>query len=145
MLTRNGTALSGWNYNQSRRLKSINGDLINCSFSNSQGSIFARMNPQFGTGNTAPSHDDYNLESPITGITVVTKTDTHSVANLGWDEGYSYFGVYSVRNDNAFAVTVSEIGLYTTFNNDAFLVTRDIYTPTVLEPGEIYTFSIVVK
>lgn len=146
MLTRNGLAVSNWVYPSMRTLKSVNGDIVqSINFAQNSGNYLTTMAVQFGSGNTAPTPDDYHIETPVSGITITSKTDTVDKNNRGWNEGNSYFGVFAIRNDNPAAITVSELGLYITVSNVAYLLTRDIFTPTVLEPGEIYTFSVTVK
>lgn len=89
-----------------------------------------------GTGSTAESFDDYDLDTAIDHGTGSGEME-HAASNLveGWNSGSGYY--YSVisrsfTNNSSGSITVNEMGaLWRNTNGYAFLMVRD-----VLSPGE---------
>lgn len=96
----------------------VNGGLSYCNLS---GTSVGDVGVHFGTGTTAPTEDDYNLETPwadnITGVTI-----SNSELSCRYDsEENSYYGYvdYTITNNSENDLTVSEIGRYFFFGTSA--------------------------
>ena len=96
-----------------------------------------------GSGDTAPTMDDYCLEQFIPNMYLVSYTCTNDkLGNLTISA--------IIRNDNAESVTVKEIGyIYITIanpNGRNILIYRDVLsTPVTIAPSEQYNFVININ
>lgn len=96
-----------------------------------------------GSGDTAPTMNDYCLEQFIPNMYLVSYTGTND--NLG-----NLIISAIIRNDNTESVTVKEIGyIYATTaytNGRNILVYRDVLsTPVTIAPSEQYNFVININ
>ena len=102
------------------------------------------LSVKVGTGTTAPTAADYNMESDATGsFTNYTYTYT-----TGTEDGYmtTVFTVTGV-NSTANPITITEIGLfkeaYTNNDHKSIMLVRELLeTPKVVAAGEMFTLII---
>ena len=90
-----------------------------------------------GSGNTAPTANDYSLESKITGL-----NNTGTFSNNGVN-GLTISGTITNTTNNN--VTIKEYGLYgyQSVSNKYTMLTRTVLdNPITLETGEIATITI---
>ena len=113
-----------------------------------QGGIF------FGSGTTAPTMDDYTLESPVSGLSAVNASGVFS-----WTEdGLEAIRALIVTNNSTSAVTISEVGSFTPYlktqssatanptANGLFMTERTVLdTSITLAPGESKTNNYTIK
>ena len=100
-----------------------------------------------GSGTTAPTFDDYKLETPI-----LTLTDGGHSLNIGSDYSNNSTCTYQqiVTNNTEAPITVSEVGIVTAYsattasNYASILFTRDIITPVTIGVGETKTFVVTI-
>jgi hypothetical protein len=97
----------------------------------------------FGSGTTPPTIDDYNVESFIENL--YPNNNSITVSPTGGINVNT-----TIRNGNATEVTINEVCLYssTSRNNSGilFLTFREVLpTPVVLQPNELYTFSVNIQ
>lgn len=96
----------------------------------------------FGSGTTPPQKTDYKLENYIaTGL-------TYSGNNTNKTDGVANW-VQTVQNTSTAQITITEVGLFTKYDNsddyNTFLLTRTVLdTPVVLQPNEVKTFTITI-
>lgn len=96
----------------------------------------------FGSGTTPPQKTDYKLENYITtGL-------TYSGNNTNETDGIANW-VQTVQNTSTAPITITEVGLFSKYDNSAsyntFLLTRTVLdTPVVLQPNEVKTFTITI-
>lgn len=96
----------------------------------------------FGSGTTPPQKTDYKLENYITtGL-------TYSGNNTNQTDGVASW-VQTVQNTSTEQITITEVGLFSTYDNadgyNTFLLTRTVLdTPVVLQPNEVKTFTITI-
>lgn len=149
MLTKNGKAvlkyMSGNGYGISWTLKSTAGSDVANSVSTAaqRGNFFGALSMMVGSGTTAPTKDDYNLETVESGLTVVSSSSTISNApSYTQDYILNYSRTY--KNSTASPITISEVALYISYNSNNFIITRDVFTPVTLQPDEVYTLSVTI-
>lgn len=92
---------------------------------------------------TAVTEDTYDLGTLITGVDATTYTRTK-------DSRGRMVYTYSGTNTNSSAITVNKIGLRmrtasssSSFDHNFYIVAENI-TPRVIQPGETYSFTIVI-
>lgn len=96
----------------------------------------------FGSGTTPPQKTDYKLENCITtGL-------TYSGDNTDQTDGVAKW-VQTVQNTSTEQITITEVGLFTKYDNPVdyktFLLTRTVLdAPVVLQPNEVKTFTITI-
>lgn len=95
----------------------------------------------YGSGDTEPTADDYNLESVISTLTGSGATQVITAT------GKQYTQV--VTNETADTITVKEIGLYALFWSaeipglrPALLYREVLDAPVTLQPGQTNTFTV---
>lgn len=97
----------------------------------------------FGSGTTAPTKDDYNLESPITSGLSITMGEFLSSEN--GEGSYSYASSFILRNTTEEDITIREIGIFgqvvygvnSPFYNYLVLFRRDVLpNPVTIQAGE---------
>lgn len=149
MLTKNGKAvlkyMSGQGYNYTWTLKNTAGtDVANATTTaNQRSNFFGGLNMMVGSGTTAPTKDDYNLETVESGLSVVSSTSTAGNApSYTQDYILNYSRTY--KNSTASPITISEVALYISYNSNNFIITRDVFTPVTLQPDEVYTLSVTI-
>lgn len=115
-----------------------------------------------GSGSTSPTKSDYKLENwiPTSKVKFVSSRVTQNKNYLDVDEPPEFIFNYATtyKNVSSDPVTVSEIGLVVgTWNwalttggsNDKkvkFLLARNVLdNPITIQPGELYTFTMVFK
>ena len=96
-----------------------------------------------GTGDTAPSIDDYKLSGDL--ITTISAIGDISVTQD--DNGCTFEGIYSVTNSSSEDVTVKEIGLLMTgAYSGRFLVERTVLdTPVTIPAGGIGQVTYTIR
>ena len=109
-----------------------------------------------GTGRSAPTREDYKLESPVTsGITITN--GSFSVAEAD-EERLLLAANYTVRNDGTEELVISEIGAFsqveaypvsgstTTITAAAVLMERTVFdAPVTIPPGESRMIQYAVR
>ena len=153
MLTANGKAVCKFNGYSDRTANNQSMTLLNTNNSSSvvgAGSAFSNFMSSLimvvGTSATEPTSHDYTITNQNAGLTVLNRTNTHSVGSYTQD----YIAIYTVtyRNNTENDITVSEAGI---IGNDAggagspwFLLARDVFDSVTIAPGETYTFSMYI-
>lgn len=101
-----------------------------------------------GSGKTAPTVEDYKLESLIeyseTGLnplnlTILNKTEYDTLRTL----------ILTVRNDSEENIEISEIGNYVKLEIEAgysgtFMIARETFDAITLTPGEVRSFTMTI-
>ena len=100
-----------------------------------------------GSGKTAPTVEDYKLESLIeyseTGLnplnlTILNKTEYDTLRTL----------ILTVRNDSEENIEISEIGNYVKLEigdySGTFMIAREIFDTITLTPGEVRSFTMTI-
>lgn len=100
-----------------------------------------------GSGKTAPTIEDYKLESLIeyseTGLnplnlTILNKTEYDTLRTL----------ILTVRNDSKENIEISEIGNYVKLEmvdySGTFMIARETFDTITLTPGEVRSFTITI-
>lgn len=90
----------------------------------------------FGTGDTAPTFDDYKLSGSI--VTAINAGA--SVETTFDDDGCTFVGTYNISNTGSEEITIKEVGLIlrSAYNNSAILVERTVLdTPLTIPAGGI--------
>lgn len=96
----------------------------------------------FGSGTTPPQKTDYKLENYIaTGLTYSGNNTNQTDGVVNW--------VQTVQNTSTAQITITEVGLFSKYDNSAgystYLLTRTVLdTPVVLQPNEVKTFTIII-
>lgn len=120
-------------------------------------SFLKKVELRVGSGNTAPTLDDYCLGNQINSLTKVNETVFPDLSNTG-HKSYGYFTAVTsfaatYRNDTNSAITVNEIGVFyyngspvTSYGDNKWIMfARGVLdAPVEIAPGETYTFSITV-
>ena len=102
-----------------------------------------------GSGTTAPTYDDYTLESPIP----LTKLKIKSMSKIRYYDFKSLCSINTiVENVSGESVDISEIGLYfasfVSVNGgitDYFLLARETFDTITMKPGEVRSFVMTIK
>lgn len=150
MLTGNGRAMiKSWlttDYEISRTLIDVSGNASAVATNRDNWvNVYKNYNIQLGAGTTPATKNDYCLETPIaSGYVVTQKTDSSSEAP-SYNKNYVYKGSFLLENNSAAPISVSEVGLYMTINNTAYLLDREVITPITLQPGESYSFNLQIE
>ena len=93
-----------------------------------------------GSGTTAPSGDDYNLEAPITSGFSVVKPSSGAVS--AEDDCIKWSATYAITNTGTAPLTICEIGLFGKGHSTQTAAYRCLYdrtvleAPIVIEPGQ---------
>lgn len=102
-----------------------------------------------GTGKTAPTVEDYNLESPIeystTGLnalnlTILNKTEYDTLKTM----------ILTVRNDSEEDISdISEIGYFVNADlddnkNQVLMLARETFDPVTIKAGETKSFTLTI-
>lgn len=101
-----------------------------------------------GTGTTAPTINDYKMESyiPEGTLSYTGSSLTLPLTNGEWANNGTFSLTQTVANNTENSVTVTELGIYnagasgTTAN--CMLLTRDVISPVTIQPNETKTFII---
>ena len=101
-----------------------------------------------GSGSTAVTYDDYNLETPITsGITLVAASGT-LISQTEVDSAHHVKSQrnYTINNSSNSNITISEFGIYLPFNDASnpsiCLAYREVLdSPVTLAPSESFIIS----
>lgn len=96
---------------------------------------------QFGSGVTAASYEDYQLETPITsGLSLVNQSGTLT-ASSAFDavtHKYSSTRTFTINNSSASSITINELGIFVS----SVLCYREVLgAPITIDPGESVTVS----
>ena len=149
MLNRNGKAVlkyqSGQGYSFSYVLKNTAGNEIsnNVATAAQRSTFFGALSMMVGSGTTEPTKDDYRLESQENGLSVVSSSST--AANTpSYQQNYILNYTRTYKNNTESPITISEVGLYFTYDNNTFLITRDTFEPVVIQPNDIYVVSVTI-
>lgn len=101
-------------------------------------SLLALISIVVGSGDVAPTYDDYKMGNPLNLSTVTQSYST---------DGAVMTFVKTFKNDSGSEVTVKEVGLFGTPDNcDCCVVlTRTVLSsPVTIANGEIKTFTVIV-
>lgn len=94
----------------------------------------------FGSGTTPPQKTDYKIENHIADRLIYSNNNTSETNNIvNW--------VQTVQNTSSEPITISEVGLFSSYNNQKLcvLLTRTVLdNPVVLQPNEVKTFTITI-
>lgn len=137
-------------------VKAMNGTTYNnlqwkTTFNDSRNANSTSSNNDFrfyffvGSGTTAPTYNDYNMESLISDSDISQTTNPINTANIGTN---LVGATKTITNISANPITVSETGIACQVygQNTAVLVTRSLLpTPITLQPNDIYTFTEYIK
>lgn len=151
MLNINGKALLKITNSQTHTttmLKSVTGETNNNDtvINETLGSLALYV----GNDNTAPTADDYTMDTTNLGLTVVATTGTNDSTAGSYTQNYIAIFNSTFRNDTNADITVSEVGIIGSgrgpFSNPkTFLIARDVLsTPVTITPGEAYTFTMYI-
>ncbi len=99
---------------------------------NYPGSPSAKIVVVFGTGNTAPALEDYQLSGEL-----VTKASLSSSSNQG-DSVTRVSRVYKVTNSGTEDLTIGEVGIRYMLDGEYVLIERTaLETPVTIAPGGV--------
>lgn len=89
----------------------------------------------FGTGDTAPTFDDYKLSGDL----VTTMSASASVVVTKDDDGYTYVATYTIANTGSADITIKEVGLILYGRaNSSFLIERTVLdSPLTISVGGV--------
>lgn len=100
-----------------------------------------------GSGNTAPTTNDFCLSSRISSLTKTTST----AINPSQYNSFMYSIQTTYKNNTNENITVKEVGIATSFinlddsPNAGILIVREVLdAPVVIKPQKSYTFSITI-
>lgn len=153
MLTKNGKNIfvgsyqsGGYPQMQGRHLKATDGSDYTITGSNSamytiMGSIFL----QVGSGTTGATVNDYNLESEISSLTIMSSSNSGNRNPINYDDNFIYNVSRSFKNNTENPITVTEVGVFATYSNRNYLVAREVITPIIIDPQKTYTFNLAIS
>lgn len=111
-----------------------------------------------GNGTTAPTFDDYHMESENTTLTYVSESrDTPTRDD--YEKDYIYSCTTTYKNNTSNPITITELGLYRTSAGNAasvpveestpisefgILIAHEIIDPVIINPNETKTFTMVI-
>lgn len=101
-----------------------------------------------GTGTTAPTINDYKMESyiPEGTLSYTGSSLTLPLSDGEWANNGTFSLTQTVANNTNSPVTVTELGVYnsgaTGTNKATILLTRDVISPVTIQPNETKTFII---
>lgn len=104
-----------------------------------------------GSGDTAPTIDDYEMDSVLNNLTLITEVTKGYGKESGESEDYGdpiVTNTATYRNDTNANIEVKEIGLIfnDTWYNRWFLIYREVLdTPVVIEPNHTKAFSVTIS
>lgn len=149
MLTKNGKAILKYmndnGYAHGYTLKQTTGADVTISSltANNRSTFYGSIYMNVGSGTTAPTKNDYTLETVESGLTVVSSSSTAGQAPAyAQDYILSYARTY--KNSTASPITISEVGLLMSYDSKNYLITRDTFTPVTIQPDEVYTLSVTI-
>ena len=121
-------------------------DVANCNFyrTGNQEPGLGYVGIAFGSGSTAPTVDDYKLETPITKLTSLSATNNIRQSGVYLND-YQIEATQSVKNATTSDITISEIVLFAGNNYSSVIFTRNVITPVTLAPNESKTFVVSVN
>ena len=142
MDTQSFTTTSGGRYS-GRTIASSSTAFDGYNNTGSGGNSMSYLGIALGTDDTPPVYTDTQIKTPITsGLVDVS----HQNSNRGTTKTLTQ----TVRNDSADTITVKEIGIFATMNEDVsagyshLLYTRSIINVPIL-PGETKTFTVSIN
>lgn len=101
----------------------------------------------FGSSIEPTSSDDYNVKSPLSNITIVSKSVNH-IVNTSNKSTNAIF-TFNIRNDNDESVEIKELGVVNTHFPPAYnkyssiMLNREVLaTPIEMEAGEVRTITV---
>lgn len=111
--------------------------------------VLSSMKIELGSGTTAPTANDLDLEFNITNqLTRISSTDTNATSRDDRTWAKNIISSYSstFKNNTVNPITVNEIGLKTQLDGyNTFLLAREVLDePKVIEPGKSCTFTITI-
>lgn len=104
-----------------------------------------------GSGDTAPTIDDYAMDSVLSNLTLITEISKGYGATNSETEDYGdpiATNTATYRNDTNANIEVKEIGLIfkDTWYNRWFLIYREVLdTPVIIEPNHTKSFSVTIS
>ena len=104
-----------------------------------------------GNDNTAPTADDYTMDTTNLGLTVVNTTGTNNSTPGSYTQNYIAIFNRTFKNDTNADITVSEVGIIGSgrgpySSEKTFLIARDVLsTPVTIAPGDAYTFTMYIS
>lgn len=109
--------------------------------------LYSAINLWVGDGTTAPTPQDYAMESIVSSLTNISTSHTGGgQSNYSVNNQLVYTRVY--KNNTASPITISEAGLYITYTfgqtTNSYLLTRDVFTPVTIQPEESYTVTVTI-
>lgn len=121
-------------------------DIADCNSYNTGTGIAALIyvGIAFGSGTTAPTVNDYKLETPITTLTSLSATNNIRQSGVYLND-YQIEATQSVKNETASNITISEIVLFARSAYTTIIFTRNVITPVTLAPNESKTFVVSVN
>lgn len=104
----------------------------------------------FGSGTTAPTANDYNMETLITTLTATVTTDKYYDTT---DNNYKLRADYTISNSTANDITISEFGKFAKFGTNAtiggssgtaklFMVLHETFEPITIAAGGQLLFRV---
>ena len=114
-------------------------------YSGGNGSVsFNYIGIAFGSGTTAPTVNDYKLETPITKLTSLSATNNIRQSGV-YANDYQIEATQSVKNGTESNITISEIVLFAGNAGGTVIFARNVITPVTLAPNESKTFVVSVN
>jgi hypothetical protein len=111
-----------------------------------------------GNGTTAPTVDDYCMESENTTLTYIS--DSRDVPiKTDYEKDYIYSCTTTYKNNTSNPITITELGLYRTSSGNTasvpieesapistfgVLIAREVIDPVIINPNETKTFTMVI-
>lgn len=95
----------------------------------------------FGTGSTAATYEDYQLETPITSGLAAVNTSGTLTSPSAFDavtHKYSSTRTFTINNTSGSPITLSEMGI---FCNEVLVYREVLGSPITIDPGESVTVS----
>lgn len=148
-LTTNVMVNRRYNANSSYNQLTANGGLTYNETATSVGSyVFSSWGIVLGTGTTAPTIDDYKMESyiPEGTLSYTGSSFTLPLENGEWANNGTFSLTQTVANNTETPVTVTELGVYNSGNTGTarpcILLTRDVISSVTIQPNETKTFVV---
>jgi len=154
MLNKNGkTLLFPTNVSKQGTIKHLDGTTTTIGLSEYARRLFsdAKAKIVLGSGNNAPTIDDYCIEEEIEDLTVISSTVANrDTTTLPYDNNFIVSGTLTVKNNTNAPITVKEVAFYVYWDgaawgdNKYYMVARDVISPVVIGVGKTYTFSLTI-
>lgn len=146
MLTKNGKYVFGTTFTLNTGANVILKTLQGTIDSNPKSSLYNNMKLYVGNGTTIPTVDDYNMESKITTLTELGHNRT---APSGISDNFMLTASTTFKNNTNEAITVSELGFITGYNDQypdsgSFLLAHELIEPVTIQPNETYAFTMII-